>query len=77
MPSLISVSSTGKLQQQLPFTNAIFFSHVAVRDGWILRVCVCLFFSESVESKAVKKSIDSFSSNVKEQLLEKVKLSKF
>ncbi|KAM9356782.1 uncharacterized protein cenpu [Symphorus nematophorus] len=32
----------------------------------------CEQYRESVESKAVKQSIDSFSSNVKEQLLEKI-----
>lgn len=40
-------------------------------------MCVFFFTRESVESKAVKQSIDSFSSNVKEQLLEKVRLSQF
>lgn len=36
---------------------------------------VCLYFRESVESKAIRQSIDSFSNNVKGQLLEKVRLS--
>ncbi|XP_070693199.1 centromere protein U isoform X2 [Pempheris klunzingeri] len=36
----------------------------------------CDQYRESVESKAVRQSIDSFSSNVKEQLLEKISSSK-
>ncbi|XP_038555249.1 centromere protein U [Micropterus salmoides] len=36
----------------------------------------CDQYRESVESKVVKQSIDSFSSNVKEQLLEKISSSK-
>ncbi|KAA8589150.1 hypothetical protein FQN60_010495, partial [Etheostoma spectabile] len=37
----------------------------------------CDQYRESVESKAVKQSIDCFCSNVKEQLLEKVRFHKF
>uniref|UniRef100_A0A8C2ZR23 Centromere protein U n=2 Tax=Cyclopterus lumpus TaxID=8103 RepID=A0A8C2ZR23_CYCLU len=36
----------------------------------------CDQYRESVESKAVKQAVDSFSSNVKEQLLEKISSSK-
>ena len=36
---------------------------------------LCVFACrETVESKAVKQAIDSFSNNVKEQLMEKVRL---